>query len=86
MLSGGGIDCGATQSSDAEVIEDAKARVPEAAERLDKLEPLCIDEEKYIDALKEDVLLLRNEKALADLSIHGFDMDIDTALLRYVEV
>ena len=77
-------DCGMSHLTDAEILDDARARTPDA--NLSGVEPGCFTDAEYIDAIKQDVLAMRAEKALAGMQIWGFEMDTVSGLVRPVDV
>lgn len=68
-----------------EIIREAKARTPDAAEQIDSLHFGCYTADELESSVKEDVDVLRASPALAGLNIIGFVMETETGLVKLVD-
>lgn len=79
-------DCGLTYLTDAAIREDAKARTPAAAAEVDALGKFgCFPKEEFEDAIKEDVKILRDQKALEGMVVRGLAFDLENGIVRVVD-
>jgi carbonic anhydrase len=79
-------DCGVTHLTEEEMRNLAKSHNPGAAEEVQKIDFQYFREDQFLDAIKEDVLTLRDQKSLSGLKIHGFSLDNATGALEEVVI
>ncbi|CZT25410.1 uncharacterized protein RCC_11141 [Ramularia collo-cygni] len=80
-------DCGVMHLTQRQIVEEAKKRTPQAADRIVSLGDYgCFTEKELEQSIKEDVLKLRAEKALEGVQVIGFTMDLNDGIVRQVNV
>ena len=68
-----------------EVRAYAKAKSPDAAEVVDKIDYGLWKEEHLEETVREDVRKLRNEKSLDGMEVIGFVLGTQTGAVREIE-
>lgn len=73
--------------SQDQIVEEAKARTPEAAAKIKALGDYgCFTGDELDKSVKEDVMKLKAEKSLEGIQILGFTLDLDSGLVKQLDI
>lgn len=75
-----------THITEDEIQDFAKAKNPDAAADVEKMDFGLWKNEHFEQSIKEDVLKLRAEKSLDGLEVYGFALETQTGVVKEINI